>query len=166
MLSGSWAHCAKALQVFINNWLFVPVSKLTNGEMPPDFRIEARLSGSCEHSAKAPTVFISTSSVGSVNKLTKDSIVFSSWNLFTFSLVIEHFHMAPVAAASKCLFSLLLSSLTRGSRPPNFRIKSLVSLSSAHLNIAFAQCISSSSFDFFRLLTKFSIMPSVLMANL
>lgn len=60
MLSESCAHCAKALHVLTSNWLFVPVSKLTSGETPPDFLIEARLSGSWAHSANAPTVFIKT----------------------------------------------------------------------------------------------------------
>ena len=40
--------------------------------------------------------------------------------------------MAPVAAASNSLFSTLNDKDTRGSRPPNFRTSSRVSLSSAH----------------------------------
>ena len=53
-------------------------------------------------------------------------------HLVTFSRLIEHFHMAPVAAASNSLFSTLNDKDTRGSRPPNFRTSSRVSLSSAH----------------------------------
>ena len=36
-----------------------------------------------------------TSSVGSFSKLTSDSIALCSWNRLTFSLLIEHFQMAP-----------------------------------------------------------------------
>jgi len=35
---------------------------LTNGDIPPDFRIVVRLSGSLAHSANAPTTFTKTSS--------------------------------------------------------------------------------------------------------
>jgi len=132
MFSESKAHWANALHVFTSNWLLVPVRRLINGETPPDLRMLVRLSASWAHSANAPTVFIRTSSVGSLSKLTSDSIVFNSWNIFTFSLLFEHFQIAPVAAANSGLFSLFISSLTRGSKPPYFRIKSLVSFSSAH----------------------------------
>ena len=50
----------------------------------------------------------------------------------TFSGLIEHFQMAPVAAASNSLFSDLANNDTSGSRPPNSRTRSRVSLSSAH----------------------------------
>ena len=40
--------------------------------------------------------------------------------------------MAPVAAASNSLFSILNDRDTRGSRPPYFRTRSRVSSSSAH----------------------------------
>ena len=53
-------------------------------------------------------------------------------HLVTFSRLIEHFQMAPVAAASNSLFSTLNDKDTRGSRPPYFRTSSRVSLSSAH----------------------------------
>ena len=63
---------------------------------------------------------------------TNDSIVRKSLNIFTFSLLLEHFQIAPVAAASSFLFSLIVRYLTNGSKPPYLRIKSRVSLSSAH----------------------------------
>ena len=52
--------------------------------------------------------------------------------LVTFSRLIEHFQMAPVAAANNSLFSTLNDNDTRGSRPPYFRTSSRVSSSSAH----------------------------------
>jgi hypothetical protein len=52
--------------------------------------------------------------------------------LATFSGVIEHFHIAPVAAARRSLFSTAWSRETKGSRPPNWRTRSRVLLSSAH----------------------------------
>lgn len=39
MLSSSSALRRKALHVLTNNARFVPVNKLTNGAIPPDFRI-------------------------------------------------------------------------------------------------------------------------------
>ena len=60
ILSESCAHWAKALHVLTSSWLLVPVSRLTSGDTPPDFRMDARLSGSWAHSANAPTVFIRT----------------------------------------------------------------------------------------------------------
>ena len=52
--------------------------------------------------------------------------------LVTFSRLMEHFQIAPVAAASNSLFSTLNERDTKGSRPPYFRTRSRVSLSSAH----------------------------------
>ena len=52
--------------------------------------------------------------------------------LVTFSRLIEHFQMAPVAAASNSLFSTLNDRDTRGSSPPYLRTRSRVSSSSAH----------------------------------
>ena len=52
--------------------------------------------------------------------------------LATFSGVIEHFQIAPVAAARRSLLSTAWSSETNGSRPPNWRTRSRVLLSSAH----------------------------------
>ena len=76
----------------------------------------------------------STSSVGSWSKLTRDSIAFKSWKRFTFCLLMAHFQIAPVAAASTGLLSRLLRRPISGSSPPYIRIKSRVSLSSAHFN--------------------------------
>lgn len=111
MLSGSWAHWDNALQVLTSSWLFVPVSRLTKGDTPPDFLMDARFSGSCAHSANAPTVFTRTSSFGSLNKLTNDSIALSSWNRFTFSLLIEHFQIAPFQFAITKNINLLLMEI-------------------------------------------------------
>ena len=61
----------------------------------------------------------------------KEDDIFISY-LVTFSRLIEHFQMAPVAAASNSLFSILNDRDTRGSRPPYFRTRSRVSSSSAH----------------------------------
>ena len=73
-----------------------------------------------------------TSSGWLFNSPTNWSMAFSSWNLTTFSGLMAHFQMAPVAAANKSLFSLLPSNATRGSRPPYWRTRSRVSFSSAH----------------------------------
>ena len=65
------------------------------------------------------------------NTFARRKIFFISY-LVTFSRLIEHFQMAPVAAASNSLFSILNDRDTRGSRPPYFRTRSRVSSSSAH----------------------------------
>ncbi len=52
--------------------------------------------------------------------------------LATFSVLMEHFQMAPVAAARSCLLSALLSREISGFRPLYLRTRSRVCLSSAH----------------------------------
>lgn len=52
--------------------------------------------------------------------------------LVTFSMLMEHFQMAPVVAASNCLFAAWLSNMTSGFSPPYCRTRSRVCLSSAH----------------------------------
>jgi hypothetical protein len=52
--------------------------------------------------------------------------------LVTFSLLMEHFHMAPVTAANRSLLSVLFSRLARGLSPPCSLTRSRVSSSSAH----------------------------------
>ena len=50
-------------------------------------------------------------------------------------------------------------------KPPYCLTRSLVMLSSAHLKIALAQCICSSSFSLFKFVTKSQIIPSLLIAR-
>lgn len=52
--------------------------------------------------------------------------------LITFSLLMEHFQIAPVTAANRSLLSVLLSRLARGLSPPCSLTRSRVSSSSAH----------------------------------
>lgn len=109
----------------------------------------------------------------------------------TFSALTEHFQTAPVAAASSCLLSVLLSRETSGSRPLYRDTSSRVCFSSAHcrdtqgfqwdaphvthmflsaaaltLKMALAQCIVSSSLSLQRFFTRSPIMPSAWMAAL
>ncbi|MEQ2173425.1 hypothetical protein GOODEAATRI_032019 [Goodea atripinnis] len=75
-------------------------------------------------------------------------------------MLIEHFHMAPVAAARSCLLSALASSETSGFRPSWLRT-SAEERKPSTLKIALAQSIWSSSLSLFRIFTKSSIIPSV-----
>lgn len=52
--------------------------------------------------------------------------------LATFSMLMEHFQMAPVVAASSCLLSACFSKVTSDCRPLFCRTRSRVCLSSAH----------------------------------
>ena len=66
--------------------------------------------------------------------------------------------MAPVAAARRGLLEAFCSNLASGSIPSNFATSCRVASSSAHMNIAEAQCIwSSSLLLIFGFLVKFSL---------
>lgn len=72
-----------------------------------------------------------------------------SWsNLSTFSGVMAVFHTAPVKAANKGLFCLILGSLiisTRGSKPPDcLTMSRVIGSVAAHLKMVAAQCLFSS----------------------
>lgn len=60
MLSCSSAHCPTAVVTLTNNDWFVPVNRLTNGDIPPAFLICALLGGSLASSPNAPTTFTNT----------------------------------------------------------------------------------------------------------
>ena len=77
-------------------------------------------------------VILPTSSGWLLSRATNSSIHLSSWNRATFSGLMAHFQIAPVAAANSSLLSMLLSRPTKGSRPPFWRTISRVSFSSAH----------------------------------
>ncbi len=84
MLSGSSLHCRNAWQVFTNKPWFVPVSKLTNDDIPFALRINVRFSASFPHSAIAPTALTKTSSGWLLSNCTSLSSVRNSWNCAIF----------------------------------------------------------------------------------
>ena len=78
------------------------------------------------------TLLMNTSSGCFCKRPTNPSMAFNSLKRLTFSGVMAHFQMAPVAAESNSLFSVFRSRFTNGSRPRYSRTKSRVSASTAH----------------------------------
>ena len=81
------------------------------------------------------TVNIILTSSGSFNSATRCSMVLSCWKRWTFSGLMAHFQMAPVAAVNSSLLSVSQMSSSSGSSPPYLRIRSRVSFSSAHWTV-------------------------------
>ena len=101
--------------------------------------------------------YIITSSGWSFNNPTNISIHFSCWNRSTFSGLMAHFQMAPVAAANNSLLSVFCRSDTIGSSPPYCRTKSRVSFSSAHYGKVEDKDIGINSYILFCIRSMFQI---------